>query len=509
MGRPPRLDPSPAGGEVQTKASQLQALVDTAVDGVIQIDVRGTVTLFNPACERLFGYKADEILGQNVKMLMPAPFHAEHDGYLANYHRTGERKIIGIGREVVGRRKDGATFPMELSVGEAVHDGKIVFVGIVHDVSERKRTEEALRESVAQLRVVVDTAVNGVILIDSMGVVRMLNPACERMFGYAAEEVIGENVKKLMPPPFHGEHDAYLANYQRTGERKIIGIGREVVGQRKDGSTFAMELSVGEARQSGEPLFVGIIHDITDRKRAEEQRELFIEQLTASNEERGHFAHVASHDLQQHLRMVSAFTALLSSQYGDSLDEKAREYLSLTLNAAERMRDLVDDLLEYGRLNTEADRTSRFEASASMLQVLESLDEPIRQCGAVITHDPLPAISGNAIRFTRLLQNLVANALKYVEPGTAPRVHVSVQRDGPNWRFSVADNGIGIEESYFEQIFEPFKRLHSKAEYYGTGLGLAICKKIVEGLGGRIWVTSRPGVGSTFCFITPILEGDL
>jgi PAS domain S-box-containing protein len=361
---------------------------------------------------------------------------------------------------------------------------------------------------VAQLRVVIDTAVNGVILIDSRGNIRMLNPACERMFGYAADEVIGQNVKKLMPSPFHEEHDAYLSNYQRTGERKSIGIGREVVGQRKDGSTFPMELSVGEAQESGEPLFVGVIHDITDRKRAEEQRELFVEQLAASNEERGHFAHVASHDLQQHLRMVSAFTALLSDQYGESLDEKAREYLALTLNAAERMRDLVDDLLEYGRLGTEADRTSRFDASASMAQVIESLDEPIQQSGALITYDPLPLINGNPIRFTRLLQNLVANALKYVEPGMVPRVHVSVQQEGPDWRFSVADNGIGIEPEYFEQIFEPFKRLHAKADYYGTGLGLAICKKIVEGLGGRIWVTSRPGVGSTFCFTTPVIEGD-
>lgn len=234
-----------------SEAVRLRAVVETAVDGVILIDARGTVLLFNPACERLFGYRAGEVLGQNVKMLMPAPYQDEHDGYLGNYARTGERKIIGIGREVVGRRKDGSTFPMDLSVGEAKQDGETSFVGIIHDLTERKQSEQALRESAERLRAVVDTAVDGVILIDARGAVLTFNPACEKLFGYASAEVVGRNVKMLMPEPYQAEHDTYLGNYSRTSERKIIGIGREVLGQRKDGSTFPMELSVGEAKQEG------------------------------------------------------------------------------------------------------------------------------------------------------------------------------------------------------------------------------------------------------------------
>jgi PAS domain S-box-containing protein len=253
-----------------TNARWLRAVVETAVDGVILIDASGKVLMFNPACEKLFKYRADEVVGQNVKMLMPGPYRQEHDRYLDNFARTGERKIIDIGREVLGQRKDGSTFPMDLSVGEAKQDDGSIFVGIIHDLTERERAEQALRESAARLRAVVDTAVDGVILIDARGRIIMFNPACERLFQYSIDEVMHENVKLLMPSSYRIEHDGYIRNFLDSGERKIIGIGREVVGQRKDGSTFPMNLSVGEAKQDGESIFVGIIHDLTERKRAEQ-----------------------------------------------------------------------------------------------------------------------------------------------------------------------------------------------------------------------------------------------
>lgn len=233
---------------VEPSRPRLQAVVKTAVDGVILTDAAGVVLMFNPACERLFGYPTSEVIGRNVKMLMPEPYRDEHDGYLRNYRDTGERKIIGIGREVVGRRKDGSTFPMDLSVGEAQDEGAAIYVGIIHDLTERKAAEQAVAEVAARLNALVETAVDGIVLIDSSGTILMFNPACERLFGYKLDEVLGKNVKLLMPPPFHEEHDGYLDNFNRTGERKIIGIGREVVGRRKDGSTFPMDLSVGEAK---------------------------------------------------------------------------------------------------------------------------------------------------------------------------------------------------------------------------------------------------------------------
>jgi light-regulated signal transduction histidine kinase (bacteriophytochrome) len=198
--------------------------------------------------------------------------------------------------------------------------------------------------------------------------------------------------------------------------------------------------------------------------------------------------------------MVSSFCELLSKDYGARLDERGCEYLSLAIAGTTQMRDLLDDLVEFGRLGLEAERVTPFASDAVLDQVLKTLGDPIRDSGAQITREPLPRIYGNPIRFHQLMQNLVGNALKYVAPGVEPRIHVSVKVDGDSWRFSVADKGIGIEARYFEQIFEPFKRLHSRNRYYGTGLGLAICRKIIEGFGGAISVSSTPGAGSTFSF---------
>jgi len=350
------------------------------------------------------------------------------------------------------------------------------------------------------LRAVVDTAVDGIIFIDATGTVTMFNPACERMFGYPAAEIIGHNIKRLMPEPYHAEHDGYLSNYRRTGDRKIIGIGREVFGQRQNGETFPIELSVGEASVEGEPFYVGILRDITERHRAAQQRERLIDQLAASNEEIGHFAHVASHDLREPLRMITAFCGLISSDYGERIEEQGREYLAHAIAGAGQMQSLLDDLVDYSNLGTEAERAFWFDSAESLEHVQGHLHEAIRVSGAQVTCGPMPRLYGNPIRFMRLLQNLVGNALKYVPDGVAPRVDVIARAEGDFWRFDVRDNGIGVEPRHFDQIFEPFKRLHDRSQYAGVGLGLAICRKIVTGFGGEITVSSSPGKGSVFSF---------
>ena len=357
-----------------------------------------------------------------------------------------------------------------------------------------------------RFRAIFDTAVDGIILMNAKGVVTMFNPACERMFGYTAPQVVGGNVRHLMPAPFHDQHDKYLANYRRTGKRKIIGIGREVLGRRADGEIFPLDLSVGEASYGEETFYVGILRDVTARQQATELREQLIEQLTASNEEQIHFTHAASHDLREPLRMVANFCSLLSKQYGDRLDARGCEYLSLAVSATAHMQELLDDLVEFGRLGPEAERGTTFAANDCLAAALDLLRDPIGQTGAQITHDPLPNIFGNPLRFQRLLQNLIGNGLKYVDPGVEPRIHVKAVRDEGFWRFFIADNGIGIAPRHQKQIFEPFTRLHAGNCYQGTGLGLTICRKIVEGFGGEISVSSSPGEGSTFTFTTRIQD---
>lgn len=251
--------------------ARTDAILNAAVDGIITIDEQGRIESFNRAAENIFGYRASEVVGRNVSMLMPEPDRSQHDGYLRNYLWSGRAKIIGIGREVQGLRKDGRTFPMDLAVGEARIGGRRVFAGTIRDITNRKRTESRLRESEARTRAILEAAVDGVITIDEGGIVRSVNPAGERIFGYRAVEMVGRNVSMLMPEPYRSEHDGYLSNYLHTGQAKIIGIGREVQGRRKDGSVFPMDLAVGEGAVAGGRIFAGIVRDISDRKAVEER----------------------------------------------------------------------------------------------------------------------------------------------------------------------------------------------------------------------------------------------
>jgi PAS domain S-box-containing protein len=326
--------------------SRLRTVVETAVDGVILIDAQGLIQMFNPACEKLFGYRADEVMGRNVKMLMPSPYRDEHDRYLDNFHRTGEKKIIGIGREVSGQRKDGSVFPMDLSVGEAKEGDASIFVGIIHDLSQYKRAEQEIRETAARLKALVETAVDGVIMIDGQGLIQMFNPACEKLFGYEAAEVIGQNVSILMPRPYREEHQTYLENFHRTGEKKIIGIGREVTGQRKDGSIFPMDLSVGEAKHGdGESIFVGIIHDLTERKQTEAQL------IQAQKMETvGQLSGGIAHDFNNLLTVVVGNAEVLSESLRARPD---LQHLADSIVAAgERGAELTQRLLAFSRRQT-------------------------------------------------------------------------------------------------------------------------------------------------------------
>ena len=206
--------------DARASGERLRTIIDSAVDGIIVIDQKGHIESFNPAAERLFGYPRSEVVGRNVSMLMPSPYHEEHDGYLGRYLATGEAKIIGIGREVTGRRRDGTVFPLHLSVGQMTIGAQRKFTGIVHDLSDRVALEHRLVASEARWRAIIHSAVDGIVVIDAHARIEAFNPAAERLFGYTETELLGQNVHILMPSPYHEEHDTYLADTWRPGGRK-------------------------------------------------------------------------------------------------------------------------------------------------------------------------------------------------------------------------------------------------------------------------------------------------
>ncbi|MGN6424447.1 MAG: sensor histidine kinase [Asticcacaulis sp.] len=353
--------------------------------------------------------------------------------------------------------------------------------------------QQSQEQGRAALSVVLDNVTDGIITIDERGHIESFNAACAQMFGYSADEVTGRSIAILIPEPDQKPHEGFVQDYLGAG-----AFSREMTGRRKDGRKFPLDLSVSDYQLGGRTYYIGILRDITRAKQAEAARERLLKRLTDSNTELERFAYVASHDMQEPLRMMLNFSQIVAHDYADKLDDDGREYLKIIGDSAWRMRDMVQDLLEYARMGREGLTIGEVDMQVEINHVLENLRQLILDSGAEITSDPLPKLQGNAVQIMRLFQNLIANAIKYQPEGRTPVIHIAAAEGGAYWQFSVTDNGLGIDEAFIEQIFEPFRRLHNWESIKGSGLGLAVCKRIVENHGGRIWVESRMGEGSRF-----------
>ncbi|MDE3090875.1 MAG: PAS domain S-box protein [Chloroflexota bacterium] len=369
---------------------------------------------------------------------------------------------------------------------------------VQQELAERKRTEETLRETRDYLDNLLGYANAPIIVWDPKFRITRFNHAFERLTGYTADEVIGQELAFLFPEASRDESLGKIAltlsgEYWESVEIPIL---------RKDGeSRLALWNSANIHAADGKTLLATIAQgqDFTERKRAEEALKKLTEELTRSNKELEQFAYVASHDLQEPLRMVASFTQLLARRYTGKLDADADEFIGYAVDGSNRMQRLINDLLAYSRVSTRGKSFEPTNIETILDQALFNLRVAIQESQAVVTHDPLPTVNADATQMVQLFQNLIGNAIKF--RGECPsRIHVSAERRTREFVFSVRDEGIGIDPQYHDRIFVIFQRLHSKAEYPGTGIGLAICKRIVERHSGRIWVESELGKGATFYF---------
>ncbi len=402
-----------------------------------------------------------------------------------------------------------APWTLDIRCGDQVYRfslGAVPEIGYVNlygsDITDRQRAEAALRESEARFRALFESANDAIMVTDLWGPGRVLaaNPAAGRLFGYTAEEFHALDREALLDPADQAV-GALLAARDATGQ-----AAAEFTYRRKDGSRFTGELTVAMFPDGQDDRrTVAIIRDITARKEAEAALQETLAELRRSNRDLEQFAYVASHDLQEPLRMVAGFTQLLAKRYADQLDQSAKDFIKFAVDGATRMQRLIQDLLAYSRVTTRGGSPAPTSAGAAIQTALRNLQHALQETGAEVTYEDMPTVHADATQLTQLFQNLIGNALKF-HGEAPPRVRVSATPQDDAWVFAVQDNGIGIDPRYFDRIFAIFQRLHTAERYPGTGIGLALCQRIVERHGGRIWVESTPGQGATFYFTLPRRE---
>ena len=536
--------------EELNKTETLLSSITNSSSDIIYIKDRQSRWIFaNPALEHFIGRNADELLGKNDLEIYSHP-------EIGKTILENDRKIMDSGKEEileeVVEAQDGMRSFISVKTPRFNKEGQVIgLVGISHDITERKKAEEALYKSRAELNRAQKIAHIGSWTWDIIADEVTWSDESYRIYGLVPGE-LEPNYELFLS--FIVPEDREIVNRE---VREAIDVGNKynitynII--RQDG-THRIITSENDfiKDDSGKVIkMYGTNQDITEHKKAEDKMQELVEKLQASeeeltssneelratseelkttneelnlqmdfevaakrdleeiarklkisNRELEQFAYVASHDLQEPLRMVSSFTQLLERRYKGQLDADADDYIGFIVEGSQRMKYLIDDLLEFSRLNTQSREFESILLKITLEDVLRNLKTSIMENNAQITHDPLPTIQGDPSQINQLLQNLITNAIKF-HGDEQPKIHISAEESRDEWIIGVSDNGIGIDPDHQEQIFRIFKRLHTREEYSGTGIGLAICKRIIEKHNGKIWVESEQGKGSTFYFTIP------
>ena len=486
--------------ESKESGAKYRALLEAAPDAMLVLNPKSQIVLLNLQAENHFGYQRDELVGQPVTSIIPEGF-AER--LIADGTRTAAEALaqqIGTGIELSGRRKDGSTFPIEIMLSPLQSPEGILVTAAIRDISVRKAAEKHLAQMEGRYRGLLEAAPDPMVLVNQAGQIVLVNLQAERVFGYRRDELVGALARTLVSQDSVERLITYTPRSPDGNFAEQSRTGIDLDGRHKDGSTIPIAVMLSRLETDEGVLLAVAIRDITARKKAELLLLRTVEDLNRSNEELGQFAYIASHDLQEPLRMVASYTQLLSKRYKGRLDADADEFIAFAVDGANRMQRLIQDLLAYSRVGTKGKELVKISSERCLERAIGNLRGALEDSGAVVTYDPLPIVLADEGQLIQVFQNLVGNAIKY-HGLSVPQVHVSSTSDADaKWSFSVNDNGLGIEAQYFDKIFGMFQRLHKRDEFEGTGIGLAICKKIVERHGGAISVESQLGQGSTFHF---------
>lgn len=486
-----------SGGDVEERERELREFVENAGVPLQWVGEDGTILWANRAELKLLGYPPEEYIGRNI-----AEFHLDRAAIddILRHHRS-HQGLEACQAQL--RRKDGSRRYVSISSSVYRKGGRFVHARCVTlDVTEQKKSAEVQE----RLAAIVESSEDAIISKDLHGIIQSWNPGAERIFGYTSREMVGQHISKIAPPEHVDEIPGILSRIAR-GERVDHFETRR---RTKDGRILTVSLTISPIRDATGAVIGAskVARDVTERVLQAEALQAANDALRRANSDLEHFAYSASHDLQEPLRMVATYSELLQQRFAAKLGPTGEEFIAHTVRGAMRMEALLRDLRTYAQISTaEREPKEDLDAGEVLKKALGNLETAIAETGAEISSTELPRVRMYEFQLGQVFQNLIGNAIRY-RGSAPPRIHVAAQRQGPKWLFSVQDNGIGIDSRFKEQIFGVFKRLHTSAEYPGTGMGLAICQRVIERIGGRIWVESEPGRGSTFFFTVPCRESE-
>ena len=519
MSKPDRRQTETAA--LQDSEERFRLMIHAVKDyAIFMVDPQGRVTNWNEGAHRIKGYDAEEIIGRHFSIFYPEDALArgwpEHELQVAASEGSFEDEGWRI-------RKDGGRFWANVVITALRDDdGELIgFTKVTRDLTERRRHEEALRRSEERFRLMTDAVTDyAIFLLDPAGHISSWNDGARRIKGYAAEEVIGKHFSIFYPEK---ELQRGWPEYELKVTREQGRFEDEGWRLRKDGSRFWANVVITALWTDDDRLigFTKVTRDLTERRKHEEELRGSEERLRAAyeevrqrNSELQHFTRAASHDLQEPLRKLTTFADLLEMECGDTLNEAGRLYTESIRRSAERMSELVSDLLSYSRLAMRQMPLAPVDLNRVIDDTLDNLQVLLEETEGRVDRTPLPNIEADPIQLRQLFQNLIGNALKFHRPGVPPIVRVradaatGTQTSQDAVTITVADNGIGFDEKYADVIFTPFHRLHPRSEYEGTGLGLAICRRIVQRYSGTISAHSENGNGAAFVVTLPVAASD-
>lgn len=488
----------------------LASIVESSDDAIISKTLDGIITSWNKAAERIFGYTAEEMIGQPIAILAGPGRESEMPLLLARI-RDGERVQL---LETRRRRKDGRVIDVALTISPVRDcEGRIIGASkIVRDITEARHDHAALIEREAHLRSILDTIPDGMVVIDERGIIESFSAAAEHIFGYTPAEVQGRNVSLLMPSPHRESHDGYLARYLATGERRIIGVGRIVAGQRKDGTVFPMELSIGEMNLAGRRRFTGFVRDLSERQRTERRVQELQSELSHMSRlsEMGQMASALAHEVNQPLTAATNYleaVRLLLANPASAGAAKVPQFIDNVAAQIGRASDIIQRLRAFVKKGEPSERpedVTKVIEEASALALIGAKNKGVK----VEMHAPtgLPPVLIDKVQIQQVLVNLLRNAVEAMEAGKRRELTIMLSAEEPDRvAIGIADTGPGIAPEIADRLFQPF--VTTKAQ--GMGVGLSICRSIVEAHGGRLEVEANPGGGTIFRFSIPVLTDQL